>query len=160
MLSNAALDSNLALIKKRSTTQKSFYKLQPKRLKMNSRTMLVCVLLMCAAATAKAGPRDYFMFPDAVITTGGALIEGRFKPSENWSVEKKEGATHAFRGGNRGASGVEFWWEFVLRTEHGDVYLLVFTHDDHETKKIPLLFDGQETLTLSVFGGTFSIQNK
>lgn len=119
---------------------------------------LLVMSLLSIAHAEKAGPELCFSYPAAVLRIEG-LVEGKLKPSANFSRENAPDAKYSFRGGVTTAEKVTMSWEFITKSDYGDIYMITFSSGG--TKEvIPLLFDGVKRAGVSRHGLTVSLSSE
>ena len=125
---------------------------------------LTLVLLLCITAVLRAENADtakWFLHPNAVLRFDG-LIKGKLKPSGNFS---RENNTPESKLNFRSSASVEVAqkknisasWEFITKSEYGDIYVISFTDQNMKKVVVPLIFDGSHTVSASQNGIDVSI---
>ncbi|MFA6289998.1 MAG: hypothetical protein WC661_21650 [Opitutaceae bacterium] len=128
---------------------------------------ITLVFLLCIATVVRAEDTDaakHFSYPDAVLHIDG-LIKGKLKPSKNFSHEKdKPEAKWQFRSSASievaPQKVISVSWEFITKSEYGDIYIISFTDQSMKKASVPLIFDGSHSASVSKNGIDVSISTE
>ncbi len=118
---------------------------------------LLVLFISPGVRAEKAGPEQCFSYPAAVLRIEGVL-QGKLKPAANFSRENAPDAKYQFRGSVVTADKITMSWEFITRSDYGDIYVITFSAG--ETKEaIALLFDGAKRAEVSRHGLKVSLSS-
>ncbi len=87
---------------------------------------------------------SYFAFPRATMIAESHSAKVTEPVSRNFVHPTSPQTKPSFSSGHKFETGAEVQWEFLRKTEYGDVYLVITKLPGASRKAVPLLFDGTE----------------
>jgi hypothetical protein len=132
------------------------------RMRILRSIILMLITTICSASDVPNAD-EFFAYPKTEITLTVGDVTGHSISSENYQRQTKptigewtfrNGLGHVSEGNEIG----EVIWEFLKKSEYGDVYIFSMKSKDGKEKIIPVLFQGEPILI--EFGNTrFFIQS-
>jgi hypothetical protein len=114
--------------------------------------ILVIAAISCSCNAGKDKPLDtdsYFAYPRAVILIASGDEKAIADCSGCYSRPTPQQPEPYFSSGQEFENGLSVTWEFVRKTEYGDVYLIVVDRPNKPESVTPVLFNGKAQMIVS-----------
>jgi hypothetical protein len=101
-------------------------------------------LALLRSAGADIDTDHYFVFPRATLVAESGKGKVTSELSRNFAHPTPQQPEPKFSSGHEFQNGIAVNWQFLRKTEHGDVYLVVMKRPGSKSRPVPVLFTGSE----------------
>jgi hypothetical protein len=111
-------------------------------------TVTLGLALLCGIG-AEIDSDRYFAFPRATLVAESGKQKVTAELSRNFAHPTPQQPEPKFSSGHEFSKDVSVHWEFLRKTEFGDVYLVVIKRPGSPSDPVPVLFRGSEQTVIA-----------
>jgi hypothetical protein len=110
---------------------------------------IILGLVLLQGIGAEIDADSHFAFPRATLVAESGNGKVTAELSRNYAHPTPKQPEPKFSSGHEFGNGVAVNWQFLRKTEYGDVYLVVTKHPGSLSKPIPVLFTGTDQTVIA-----------